>query len=510
MLTPDYLADLPSPVVELYSEVETKIINAIVRRLLRGKGLTATSIWQLEKVGEMRGFGNDVSYILSKASGQSQAYINDLFIAAGESALEFDDSIYEAVGLTPSPIAKSPALNSVLEAGIRKTRGLMQNFTSTTAAEANRIFSDIMDSSYMQVICGAFSPDAVMRSAVLELAKNGLLSITYPSGDSTSIEAAVRRALITGLNQTTAELQIARADEMGCDLVEVTSHAGARLSHAVWQGRIYSRSGSHPRYADFVASTGYGTGEGLCGWNCYHSFYPFFEGLSTPSFDNNPARLLGKSNAQVYEESQKQRALERAIRNSKRECTVLDEAIKNSPTIADKSAYRAAFDKASVRLTTRREALNEFLNDTGRSADATFLSAGGFGRSVSQKAYHANKSMVEKYQKYTYYGDGTIRVTDDWSRRMHQSMPQQYKPYAVVQTVSSNGGKPQIDRTFFDENGKLSRQTHTGPHGNANAHPYGANGEHAHTFTWIDGKKHPNRDSRELTAADRKESGDVL
>ena len=29
----------------------------------------------------------------------------------------------------------------------------------------------------------------------------------------------------------------------GCDLVEVTAHAGARPSHAEWQGKIVSLSG---------------------------------------------------------------------------------------------------------------------------------------------------------------------------------------------------------------------------------------------------------------------------
>ena len=74
-------------------------------------------------------------------------------------------------------------------------------------------------------------------------------------------------------------MQEARADELVCDLVETTAHSGARPSHAEWQGQAFSRSGKSRKYPDFVQVTGYGTGEGLGGWNCSHSFYPFFEGL---------------------------------------------------------------------------------------------------------------------------------------------------------------------------------------------------------------------------------------
>ena len=74
-------------------------------------------------------------------------------------------------------------------------------------------------------------------------------------------------------------LQLARMEEMDCEFVEVTAHEGARPTHAVWQGRVYHRGGAvvhdGERYEDFEAATGYGTGPGLCGWNCRHNFYPY-------------------------------------------------------------------------------------------------------------------------------------------------------------------------------------------------------------------------------------------
>lgn len=90
-------------------------------------------------------------------------------------------------------------------------------------------------------------------------------------------------------------LQLARMEEMDCEFVEVTAREGARPTHAVWQGRVYHRGGAvvhdGERYEDFEAATGYGTGPGLCGWNCRHNFYPFYPGVSVRNYTDE--RLAG-------------------------------------------------------------------------------------------------------------------------------------------------------------------------------------------------------------------------
>ena len=126
---------------------------------------------------------------------------------------------------------------------------------------------------------GAFDYKSAVKSAVDSLADT-MKYVTYPTGHTDTLEVAARRAVLTGVNQTGAKLQVARADEMGVEFFETTAHGGARPSHAEWQGRQFHRGGAvdymGKHYPDFEAATGYGTGAGLCGWNCRHTFFAIF------------------------------------------------------------------------------------------------------------------------------------------------------------------------------------------------------------------------------------------
>ena len=396
MLRPDYLADLPTPLVELYGEVEAEIMQSIVRKIIRFGGLTPSALYQVERLRDMRALDSEITKKLAAALRVSEKEVARLLREAGVEALKSDDAIYRAVGMNPAPFVRSPALNDILVEGINKTNGVMKNFTATTANAAHGAFGNSMDKAYLEVMSGAYSPNEAIRKSVSTLAKQGIQSVAYPSGRANSIESAVRRALLTGANQTVASLRLARADEMGCDLVEVTSHPGARTgdgvgNHASWQGKIYSRSGTHKKYKELVESTGFGSGEGLCGWNCGHNFHPFFEGFSVPTNDFDPSAALGKSNNQMYEESQRQRELERRVRASKNECVTLKEAIALTDDADLKDAWQKDFDKAAHLLKQREAVLSEFVSNTGRTRYREREQVQGFNRSVSSAAVQAAK-----------------------------------------------------------------------------------------------------------------------
>ena len=85
---------------------------------------------------------------------------------------------------------------------------------------------------------------------------------------------------MTGVNQLSMRMTDFLADELGCEFLEVTAHAGARPSHRVWQGEVYHRGGEKDGYPDLEETTGLGRVDGLCGAHCRHGYHPFFPGIS--------------------------------------------------------------------------------------------------------------------------------------------------------------------------------------------------------------------------------------
>ena len=284
MLTPEQLAKLPASVVELWRQVEDDTLADMCRRISKMEGITDTAAWQAWRLEQTRLFRRDLTKRLAQMLRKSEPEVRRLLAEAGTQTLAVDDAIYRLAGKNPLPPNESPALSNLLNAGARQTQGSFYNICATTANTATGQFERALDRAWLQTSSGAFDYKTSVRRAVSDLADKGLEAINYPSGHTDTLEVAVRRAVLTGVNQTAGKLQDARMSEMGCEFVEVTAHAGARPSHAEWQGRVFHRGGAvtyqGKRYADFEESTGYGTGAGLCGWNCRHNFYPFYPDIS--------------------------------------------------------------------------------------------------------------------------------------------------------------------------------------------------------------------------------------
>lgn len=331
MLTFDQIDVLANPILELFQEFEDSVLADIARRLVK-LDFSSTAAWQAQRLLEAGAIYENIIAQLALLTGRSESELKRTFERAGVRSLRFDDSIYREAGLDPLPLNLSPQMAQVLIAGLQRTAGLMRNLTATTALSGQQSFIAAADLAWLQVSSGTFSYDEAIRAAVKSVGMSGM-EIFYPSGQVDKLDVAMRRAVLTGVGKTAGELQWSRADEMGQDLVQVSEHIGARPSHQVWQGGIYSRSGRHPRYPDFVSSTGYGTGPGLGGWNCRHSFYPFFEGISKNAYDratrgNEMSRTVsyGDRKLTMYEASQVQRKIERKIREWKRQAQALEAA----------------------------------------------------------------------------------------------------------------------------------------------------------------------------------------
>ncbi len=384
MLPPSYLDQMPDAFVQLWQQVEDDILRDVARRISKMEALTPTANWQLWRYQQTEALRNDVVKLLAKYTGKSETAIRKLLLQAATEAMEREDAIYYHYDMEPPPFEENAALNNLLDAGARQTCGTWQNLTATTANTVTGAFERTLDAAWLKVSTGAFDYKTAVKQAVDSLADD-MPMVTYPSGHKDSIEVAARRAVLTGVNQTTGKLQVARMDEMGCEFVETTAHGGARPSHAEWQGRRFHRGGAVDykgrHYQDFEAATGYGTGAGLCGWNCRHTFFAVFPELGDPpQWTQEQLRELNARNIEwngkkytAYEISQMQRARERNVRRWKKRY------------LAEDAAGLDTTDSA-VRLKAARQSLSDFTKATGGRVDSARVSVPKFGRSEAGRA----------------------------------------------------------------------------------------------------------------------------
>lgn len=332
MLSPKWLARCTVPIAELYAQAESSILDDMARRISTYDFYIPAAQYQEEKLAMMGMTRQEIIAELSKRTGKTRQEIQAVMEAGAEETHNRDGAIYEQAG-KEVPEKISPQMRRIIRSGLKQTAGLFDNLTKTTAKTATRQFEKALDLAWLQVSTGAMDPQSATRHAIKSLCKAGIQAIAYPTGHSDTLEVAVTRALRTGVNQTALKMQEQLADEMGSDLVEVTAHAGARPDHAKWQGKVYSLTGKTPGYQTLAKATGYGTGAGLGGWNCRHSFFPHFSGQSnTYSKDEleeytrpDAVEYNGKKMS-LYEAEQTQRSIERQIRRWKREDNALKAA----------------------------------------------------------------------------------------------------------------------------------------------------------------------------------------
>lgn len=518
-ITPEQLAEASNRLDKLTQQLEKDVFEDICRRMVKAAKVTDTAEYQLLRLKEM-GLANEfIEKTIADYTKKSEAEIQQLFYEAAQASEDFYAGYYEKKGKDFIPLAENEYMQQLITAEINQTHGELVNLTQSMGfavrqADGTTAFKPIaktyqstLDLAQMQVATGVFDYNTAIRNAVISLSSSGLQFVDYASGHRNRADVAARRAILTGLSQMTGQIAKNNAEELETDIVEVTAHAGARPDHAEWQGRRYSLSGKSKEYPSLTAVTGYGTGDGLKGWNCRHDFYPVIPELSPPAYteeqlaniDPPPIEYNGKT-LTYYECTQKQRAMETAMRKTKRE-------VMGAKAVGDDDLFTAK----SILLRRQKEEYAKFSDKAGLLTQNERTQVYGFDRSVAAKASWAAKKELDKYSKYHYNNDGTIIITDDWKNKVKPNIPQSYKAFAVIEIKTENkSGNKQIERSFYDENGKLSKQIHSGNHGKPKLHPYGKHGEHKHDYVWIQGEKHPNRTTGELNDFDRKENGDIL
>ena len=334
MIYDTYSDNAAETLVELWGKIENELIEDIARRVKASSTASSTTEFELRKLEQSNLLNDRAVKLISENSGKSESEIERIINSIGLKSVEQDEVIYRAalesgqLTVEPLPLNMSPSMQKTIQSCVDNAKFGLSNLTNTRMIDAGngmetltkaarREYYNAANKAFLNVRTGTKSTQAATKEACITLAKKGITLTHWRSGHTDSVEVAVRRNIVTSMGQTAAELTLARMGDYQYDLVEVSAHWGARPSHYIWQGKVYSLTGSNG-YDNFYDATDYGTGAGLCGWNCRHRFYPYFPGMSTVYPEYNE-----EENKKQYEDTQEQRSYERAVRAAKREKAVL-------------------------------------------------------------------------------------------------------------------------------------------------------------------------------------------
>ena len=397
MLTPEYLKRVAEGseaiASSLHNYIVGRLIEAIMIRLGRGESylFTSSDRWRIQVLQDAGYLLQDIMQEIAQHTHLQQKEIAEAMEEAEIKAVKYDNSVYASAGIAEEALELSPVITRILQRDYEATIGEWSNMTRTTAEAAQSLFISECDNAYRKVMTGAVSYTQAVREAVDVIAQNGV-TVKYPTGHKDTIETATARAVRTGIAQAAGDISMERMKEQEWDIILVSAHIGARTgdggqnpgNHLWWQGQFYSRTGQDKRYPPFSV-TGYGTGEGLSGWNCRHSFGPG-DGVNNPYKD-----IETEDNVRLEKLEQRQRALERRIRKTKQIVMGLQTAVDTCKDDTLKMELQEELDQKSYLLQRQNRAYNDFCQSNGLRPPADRLRIAKWGREQAAKARGAAK-----------------------------------------------------------------------------------------------------------------------
>ena len=404
MLYPDEIQGYPIKFLRLMEGLEDQIIRDTAKSLTKLQEVNETSLYRFELLNEMGLNGNRIQKKLAAEIEQMSDEVIGMYEEAARKAYSEDQRAFSAV-YKLKDYEDNDLIQRIVSGIEKQTKGSFLNLSNTTGFIYNNKFlalSDYLrkmtDQVVFNVTTGAYTTEAMVRKAVDDLGDHGIQVLDFKRGVHRRIDGHIRTLIRTGLNQLSNEISKANIEDSGNCYVETSAHSGARPSHQVWQGQVFywaemdnSGDGNKDNYPDFVDSTGYGTGAGLGGWNCRHSFHNFYPGISRRAYskkqleniDPEPFEYKGKE-YDAYDASQRQRQLERNIRASKRRIVGYD-------TIGDQEA----FILESIKLNRLRENYEGFIRASKNTATRERFKISGYNRSIQSKAVWENRKVNE-------------------------------------------------------------------------------------------------------------------
>ena len=280
--------------------------------------------------------------------------------------------------------------------------------------------------------------DAVAK-AVHRLAETGITGFIDKGGHQWTPEAYVSMDLRTTLHNTYIQGQQARSAEFGISTFRISSHPASRPLCAPYQGWICSWDNVsgvvHDLYGNAyvvhpISETSYGEPAGIFGINCGHEPETFIDGISVPRSAPLTGAELEQDN-EAYLLTQKQRALERRVRQYRTEAVALHAAGQPIPP------------ELALKVKSAQSRLSEFCKTNGLTERLAGTQVMGYNRSVGSAVGKAARSYNPADVSALKAVSGA-RITDMYSPRAEAHAERYYglvrKMRTDVAAISRNTG----------------------------------------------------------------------
>ena len=331
-----------------FADLEKRIMTDVVNRLKINGSPTATSDWQITRLQQYGISERDITSWIAETMKISDAETKKILSDTLYQEYNKQKRFYRIEGAKQIPFKENEPIQNLIKATTAQTHGTFQNITQSMGfamkdpagkmryQSLRNFYTQTLDNAMMDIESGAFSYNTVLERTINTMTNSGLRYIDYASGTSNRIEVAVRRALMTGYGQVQRYMSDQIADELGTEYFEVSAHSGARPEHEEWQGGVYTKD-------ELYSICGLDDALGLCGINCYHSYDPFFPGISKRRYTDEQLEALKAEDAKEiefngkqynkYQALQEQRKMERQMRKYRQDIDLLKKGEADAETI---------------------------------------------------------------------------------------------------------------------------------------------------------------------------------
>lgn len=359
MFTPEVTEAIPIALEQIFDSLQMSIMTEIVRMLLEAAEIIPSTGYKMSRLYDLGTSKKRIKDIVARTLNLSDKEVENIFTNITESGYNEAESAFIEQGKEFIPYSENEPLQQFVRAVQEQTQNECKNITQSMGFAKRQpdgslgftpvadYYQETLDKAVTEIASGASDYNTVLEKTVTEMTNSGLRTVDYASGHSNRVTVAARRAVSTGLNQVVGKINEENAEKLGTNYFEVSWHSGARPSHQVWQGRVYSKE-------ELESVCGLGTVTGLCGANCYHSYSPFTPGITPRTYtdeqldkmnaeENKPVEYNGKTYTK-YEATQRQRRLETAMRAQRQKIKLLEDGGADEQAIIN---ARARYVKTS-------------------------------------------------------------------------------------------------------------------------------------------------------------------